>query len=168
MLRCGCLGCLLKLMWAGDLECAGMVLEGWKECPHHVPICAIKRWVTKKCSLVPLTPKRVSAVPYPLGIYSRVSEWVSFTYSQYAFCTAVFWLCHMVGEPQYRLFSDIFPYCKPLCPGWGSRQCHGSMSPTSLSMVYFLFVERQQLSQPRVMISLRGITLYVVVDLVCS
>lgn len=47
MLRCGCLGCQLKLMWAGDLECAGVVLEGWKECLYHVPVCAIKRWVTK-------------------------------------------------------------------------------------------------------------------------
>lgn len=66
--------------------------------PEHVPICAIKRWGTKMLS-VPLTPKRVSAVPYPLDIYSRVSDWVSFTYSQYVFCTAVSLLCHMVGEP---------------------------------------------------------------------
>ena len=53
----------------------------------------------KKCSLVPLTPKRVLAVPYPFGIYSRVSEWFSFTYSQYASCTAISLLCHMAGEP---------------------------------------------------------------------
>lgn len=48
------------------------------------------------------------------------------------------------------------------------HQCHGSMFPSSLSVVPFLFVERQQLSQPTVMISLGGITLYVDVDLVCS
>ena len=98
MLCCGCLGCQLKVMWARDLECAGVVLEGWQECLNHVPICAIKRWGTKMLS-VPLTPKRVSAVLYPFGIYSRVSEWVSFTYSQYAFCAALSLLCHMVGEP---------------------------------------------------------------------
>ena len=36
-----------KLMWARDLECAGVVLEGWQECLYHVPVCAVKVWGTK-------------------------------------------------------------------------------------------------------------------------
>ena len=42
------------------------------------------------------------------------------------------------------------------------------MFPTSPNVAPFLLVERQQLSQPSVMISLGGTTLYVDVDLVCS
>lgn len=99
MLHCGRLGCQLELVLASGLGCAGAALEDWLECLYRVFVWAIKGEGTKKwCSLVPLTLERVLAVPCPFGIYSRVSECVSFMYSLYALYTAVSSLCPKVGE----------------------------------------------------------------------
>ena len=57
----------------------------------------------EKCSLVSLTLKRVSAVPYPLGIYSRVSEWVflhivNMPFALLLFCCATWWVNLSTGS----------------------------------------------------------------------
>lgn len=157
MLRCGCLGCQLKVMWARDLECAGVVLEGWQSAWSMFQ-SVLSRDGAQKCYLCPLTPKRVSAVPYPLDIYSRVSDWVSLHIVSMSFallflCCATWWVNLSAGSlGTFSLLQASVSWMGQDIPSM--PRLHVSFS---LRVVPFLFVERQQLSQPTVMISLGGV-----------